>query len=126
MLIVINNALGKKRKNTDIKKVQYDNKAITDNVEICDVLNEYFVNVGYNLNLSFSSCNNDFKKYIKRNIHTAYFKPISSNEIINVVEKLKSNSSAGYDDIDIKVIKKIIHLISKHLSVLNVVNSPLH
>ena len=113
---VINNALGKKRKNTDIKKVQYDNKAITDNVEICDVLNEYFVNVGYNLNLSFSSCNNDFKKYIKRNIHTAYFKPISSNEIINVVEKLKSNSSAGYDGIDIKVIKKIIHLISEHLS----------
>ena len=58
---VINYALGKQRKNTNIKTIQYDNKTITDDVEICATLNNYFVNIGYNLNLSFSSCNTNFK-----------------------------------------------------------------
>ena len=46
----------------------------------------------------------------------SFFKPISSNEIIKVVKDLKSNTSPGYDDIDMKVVKKIIIHICQPLS----------
>ena len=49
-------------------------------------------------------------------IRLLFFKPITSSEIIDIVGNLKLNSSAGFDGIEIKVIKKIIHIISKHLS----------
>ena len=61
-------------------------------------------------------CNNDFKNYVIQNDQTAFFKPITSKEIIDIVDKLKPNSSTGYDEIDIKVVKPIIHKISEHLS----------
>ena len=77
----------------------------------------FFLKLRYiRLNLSFSLCNNDFKNYVIKNDQTALFKPITSKEIIDIVDKLKPNSSTGYDEIDIKVIKRIIHKISEHLS----------
>ena len=70
---VINDALGKQRKNIDIKTIQCDDRILISEKEICDALNEYFITVGCNLSLSFSSCNsNDFKIYIIENDQTAF------------------------------------------------------
>ena len=71
------------------------------------MFNYYFVNVGYNLNSKFSARNNNHVgKYIIKNIKSAFLKPISSDEIVKIVKNLKSNTSPGYDDIDMKVVKK--------------------
>ena len=81
------------------------------------MFNDYFVNVGHNLNSKFIARNNNHVgKYIIKNIKSAFFKPISSDEIVKVVKDLKSNTSPGYDDIDIKVVKKIIIHICQPLS----------
>ena len=77
-----------------------------------------FVNVGYNLNKTFiSRKNNHVGKYIVKNIKSVFFTPISPNEIVEVVKGFKSNTSSGYDDIDIKVVKKTIDNICYPLSV---------
>ena len=104
---VINTALGKDNKKTNINKIVVENKCVTDEKAIPNLFNDYFVNVGHNLNSKFIARNNNHVgKYIIKNIKSAFFKPISSDEIVKVVKDLKSNTSPGYDDIDIKVVKK--------------------
>ena len=114
---VINTALGKDNKKTNINKIVVENKCVTDEKAIPNLFNDYFVNVGHNLNSKFIARNNNHVgKYIIKNIKSAFFKPISSDEIVKVVKDLKSNTSPGYDDIDIKVVKKIIIHICQPLS----------
>ena len=119
---IINTALGKSIKKTNINKIVVDNKLVTDEKTIPNLFNDYFVNVGYNLNSKFIARNNNHVgKYITKNIKSAFFKPISSNEIVKVVKDLKSNTSPGYDDIDMKVVKKvIIHICQPLSAILNI------
>ena len=57
---------------------------------IPNLFNDYFVNVGHNLNSKFIARNNNHVgKYIIKNIKSAFFKPISSDEIVKVVKDLK-------------------------------------
>ena len=50
-------------------------------------------------------------KYLKKNIKTAFFKPITTNEIIEIIDASKNNSSNGYDEIDISVVKRVSHIL---------------
>ena len=78
---------------------------------IPNLFNDY-VNVGYNLNSKFIARNNNHVgKYIIKNIKSAFFNPISPDEIVKIVKNLKSNTSPGYDDIDMKIVKKkFVHI----------------
>ena len=68
----------------------------------------FFINIGYNLQSTFpNTTNDDFSKYLDFNEKSAFFKPMTSNEIIDIVNGLKSNTSPGYDGIDVKVVKKL-------------------
>ena len=83
------------------------------------MFNDYFVNVGHNLNSKFiTHTNNHVGNYIVNNIKSAFFTPISPDEIVEIVKDFKSNTSSGYDDIDMKVVKKIIINICQPLSVI--------
>ena len=114
---VINTALGKEKKKTVIKKVMDGNTCVTEEKKISDLFNDYFVNVGYNLNTKFvTRKNNHVGKYIVKNIKTAFFAAIYPEEISKSVKNFKSNTSSGYDDIDIKIVKKVINYICKPLS----------
>ena len=62
-------------------------------------------------------------KYLKKNIKTAFFKPITPKEIIDIVDDFKSNTSSGYDEVDIFVVKKVIHVLCHPLC--NIFNSSL-
>ena len=115
---VINSALGKKsNKKTNIKSIKCNNKIVTDKNEICNSLNSFFANVGHDINATFEDCNDsDFLQYVENVEETAFFKPITSKEIIDIVNTFTNNTSAGYDDIDIRIVKRAIHLICKPLS----------
>ena len=114
---VINTALGKDNKKTNINKIVVENKHVTDEKAIPILFNDHFVDIGYNLNSKFIARNNNHVgKYIIKNIKSAFFLRISSDEIVKVVKDLKSNASPGYDDIDIKAVKKIIIHICQPLS----------
>ena len=80
-----------------------------------DVFNDYFANIGFNLNSNFNQCNNDnISMFPAYNVRTAFFKPISPTEILEIVNYFKNNTSAGFDGVDVKVIKKIIQLYVNH------------
>ena len=60
-------------------------------------------------------------RYLKRNYKSAFFTQITPNEIIEIVRNLKNRSSSGFDEIDVKIVKKVIHIICIPLS--NIFNS---
>ena len=113
---VINHALGKQFRKSNITSIQFNGDRFNENMEICNLFNNHFINIGIDLNRSVPSYPNEsYCKYISVNYQTAYFKPITNHEIITVVDNLKSTTSAGYDGIDVKILKRVIHIISSHL-----------
>ena len=113
---IINKALGKQNKKADLKQVQCNDTVINDTHEICQAFNNYFVNIGETLPSTFQQTDRtDFYDFISYNERTAYFKPITSAEIIDIVKCFKNNTSLGYDDVNIKVVKRVIYAISSHL-----------
>ena len=45
-----------------------------------------------------------------------YLNPVTEDEIIKIVSKLKNKHSTGYDDLSMNTVKKSIDLVSKPLT----------
>lgn len=91
------------RKSTDSFIVK-GNK-ISDEGEIADAFNKFYINVGLTLAKKIPSNRRDPTSYIKQvNKSSIFLEPTDKTEISNIV-KLLNDSSAGYDDITAKIIK---------------------
>lgn len=88
------------------------NEIIINKFEIVNNFNHYFLNIAEKMatKISASACNNR----IPYNTKTFFFEPITSQDIINAVDSLKSNSSAGADGVPSLVDKIIYELIIFH------------
>ena len=113
---LINKAIGNsfKTRDTNIKYIQVNNERVTDDLCIAQEFNNYFVNIGASLRNNVQNTlvgNNNHMQYLENNNVTAFFKPITTKEIIDIVCDLKSKSSTGYDEIDIVIVKRVVHII---------------
>ena len=111
-------------KKNDKKKLNFDairveNDTFTNAVDITNAFNNFFVNIGEKLLEQQESANHEsFHLYLKSpNTHTAFFKPITVSEILNIVNDMKNETSAGIDSVNIKVVKCVISLISNPLCI---------
>ena len=48
---------------------------------------------------------------MKRNDLSAFFKPCTQKEIVNIVLSLKNGKSPGFDEIDAVPVKRVIHIL---------------
>ena len=111
----INNLLGKnKGKFVNIDSVKLDDKTITDKDKIANAFNDFFVNIGYNLSVQQTITSDiKFDSFLNDTVIPSIFlQPITSREIIEIVSKMKNDTSPGFDSISIKVVKRIIPIIS--------------
>ena len=121
--------IGKKStvRNPTIDHLTVDNQRVTSDDNIALEFNNYFVNIGkslrYNSQRHFPGRGKKHMKYLKKNIKTAFFKPITPKEIIDIVDDFKSNTSSSYDEVDISVVKQVIHMLCHPLC--NIFNSSL-
>ena len=102
-----------------IYSLEHEIKIITNKKDIANSFNEFFVDIGTKLQDSNAGleANNSFQDYLKTpNNSTIFLKPIINNEIITV-DNMKNNTSSGIDDIDIKVVKYVIPVICKPVSI---------
>ena len=92
-----------------------NNRSVTLGNDMANEFNDFFVNIGPSLTQNihdpqFCSKNNNVQ-YLTRNPKSAFFTPISAKEIIDIVCNLKNRSSTGFDEIDVSITKRVIHLI---------------
>ena len=110
---IIKDLIGTKTKDTSNTFIN-EGKEITDPEQISNIFNSYFVNIGPNLASKIDDTQDDFKKYLGQPFHESLvLRPTSNQEILNIVQSLKSSASTGYDGISVNLLKKIIHFIAE-------------
>ena len=87
-----------------MKNLFINNKITSDGKEIANRYNNYFVNIGRSLAQQITNTINPLS-FINTNNNNIYIPDILKNEIITVVYSLK-NSSPGYDEIPVSMLKQ--------------------
>ena len=85
---------------------------IRGNQNIANKFNEYFVNVGPSLAAKIPNCGRPFDSYMAdRAENTMFLSPTSEQEIISLVNNMKSKSSTDCNDINMFLVKMIVNAI---------------
>lgn len=118
---IINEIIGKSNKNKvcNINKIiKKDGLIIESKKEICNELNEFYINFGNDLEQEhvnhdtlFVNDNQIINEYL-------FFKPISNEEIINHINKIKNNTSFYENELSNYILKNIYNSISLPLSII--------
>ena len=99
-------SLFKTKNNINIPKLSINNVDITNPKQICNSFNGYFCSVGSNLAAKITTSQNEFKKYLSKQIPSSMVCDIvTQSEIINIVHAFKDSKSPGPDNIGPKLLK---------------------
>lgn len=118
----INQCIGKTQlvQKTVIEK---SNQTITDETEVCNSLNNFFVNVGENIVPSANFLNKNLNKFktLSRVENSFYLNPTSCEEVFNEIRILNKNKSAGTDGISTAIIQSLNSKLTPYLT--NLINN---
>ena len=111
---VLNDALGRKSKSTDVKQLideDSSSEIISGNKNIAQKFNNYFANIGSTYGDHFSD-SSAFENYMSSaNVGEPFkFSTVSLESLEAVVGSLK-NSSPGHDEIPSSILKEFFHLL---------------
>jgi len=123
---LIKDILSNKTNNSDpVKVLKVNDCTVTNQKNIADQFNEFFVNVGPNLAKKIPLVSGNFLDYVqhKRAPESFYIEPTDTVEITSIVNGLKINSSPGYDEVSPKTVKLVIQWIVQPLA--NICNQSL-
>lgn len=101
----------------------YSGNLITNNVEICNIFNKYFSNVGPTIENNFKSSGLNFKSFEylnnKCNISDSiYINPMNNIEIENLLKSIKDNTSFYESGLSNYILLQVAQSISYPLSYL--------
>ena len=107
-----------KRKKTNYPDTIIENgNEISDPIEISNMFNEYFTNIGPKLASTLDNNTGHFTQFLsENNENSLFFTPTNNSEILKIVQSLKSSKSCGHDDISMHLLKKIIFYIVSPLT----------
>ena len=109
-------------KSSNLKKPDFDyftiqGQKITDKKLIANSFNDYFTNLGIELEKLIKPVNNSPTDYMKNPaVNSLYLYPTDTGEIINIVNNIKISNSLGLDGIAIKILKVSITPVAPILS----------
>ena len=114
---IIKNIISKNKSNIITDTFLVNGKKTVDKNIIVNKFNEYFVNVGPSLANKIQSSNVHYQQFLCGNYPNSFALFFTTpEEVIKVTNELANKTSAGYDNISISLIKKIIPFIAKPLS----------
>ena len=115
---VLNEIMNRKtQKNRLPSTFKIDNREILNPKEIANRFCEYFTNIGPNLAKNIPASANSHQSYLKGNfVDSLFFDSASQQEVIDLVNDLRSGTAAGYDTISVSIIKESIGIISEPLT----------
>ena len=111
---IINDVLGKNiHQSQDL--ISFQDKTTSDKHEIPHLFNDYFCSIASTLHRAIQPSPTPFTAYLPEPTNFSFFiSPTSAQEIEHVIKSLKT-TAPGYDMIDIRIVKRCSHIISKFL-----------
>ena len=122
----INKLITKKSKKDEFPKYFIDkDKIITNEKDIAECLNSFFINVGPNLSKTIPApANKSYLDYLKTKVALSFeFKSIEPQQLLKVIHGLKSKTSHGHDHISSLLLKEIS--IETHMVITLIINQSL-
>jgi hypothetical protein len=102
----IKEIINKKVNSPKVDFFVHNNRNIYDKNKIASLFNNFFINIGKSLSDNIPSSNRSAMSYLTSHHNASLFlNPINRNELIKVINDLKTNSSCGPDDVSPKVVK---------------------
>ena len=111
---LINNSL---KNNAKIEKleIKINNNITSDNSVISNEFNSYFVNLPKSLRYSLNHPKSINQPSFTALNESIYLNPVTTTDIIKIINMLKQSNSVGPDNISIKIIKKCAHQLTEPL-----------
>jgi hypothetical protein len=99
---------------------KYNGKTIHEKLNIANMFNDFFVNVGPKLAHEIPQIPTlNHSNYLTSTItHTIKFDILQESDILKIIDKLKPKTSSGYDNISTHFLKQIKHAIVKPLTII--------
>ena len=111
---LVNSILGKKKAVTP-KMIIHNDEIIDEPAVIANVFNNYFSTVGSNVLKSIPDSCNNFSDFLRGDFsHSIYIKPVTQGEVIEIVKKMSTSQSFGYDGVNAVLLKSVIKYIVYH------------
>lgn len=89
----------------DIINIQYDNIIYSQPNDICNVFNDYFINLTNRDPLTLNNKAHNYNNCIAFNSTTIFLTPVSDHETYNIIMSLKNSKSGGIDGLVTKILK---------------------
>ena len=124
---IVNELIGKKKSRTLPTHITNNQDKICDNQNMAEAFNNFFANIGKNVNQKVGASKHDFRCFLSKDSpeNSFYMHPTNDNEIKKIVGNLKCSFSAGVDGLSSSFLKQIIPHISipfSHICNLSIVN----
>jgi hypothetical protein len=118
---VMKSIINKKQMTKRPEYFLHNNQRLTNKSEIACRFNDYFVNIGSSLSRKIPDCNRSAMSFLTETCDKVLFlNPVSRNELIVTIKRLKINSASGWDDIPAKVLQvNHLHLLDPLLHIIN-------
>ncbi|XP_065671749.1 uncharacterized protein LOC136089625 [Hydra vulgaris] len=95
----------------------HNNKTITNPFDICNAFNNYFTNIGKDVQATIPSSMNHFTYYLSNPFQKSFFiKPTDEHEISNIINSLDANKASGPNGLPVKILKLLKTELSRILS----------
>jgi exonuclease III len=112
---IINTEKGITKQKSVLKKISYENRSIINHAEIADLLNTYFISMADQTRINNIKDTQPFmensmqylKSNYKKQFATITWEYVSTWEIEKIIKSLKSSNSAGYDEINTRLLKLV-------------------
>ena len=100
-----------------INKLKIDRKVVVDKQEISNSMNEHFCDIGMKLQSEIPDYGYKYMDYMPQRIaNSFYLEPITADDILIEIKRLKHNKSPGHDLIGSKVIQLCPDIFATNLS----------
>ena len=110
---ILQDLMGSKKKgNKKISEIKHNGDIIQDKGAMSEIFNDYFVNIDCNLRGKVQSPNNEHRTYLRKNERNAFFVPVTTKKIIDIVCDLKIILALG--------LMVLIYLLSSEFFILYV------
>ena len=108
----INELTSRKSNKTIINEIQYQGLKSSNQAEVAELLNTFFIEIGPRLSRNVSNVDTTFKEFLCGTSKEFVFKEITSAHIYSLLSKLCKSKATGLDSISAKLLRECPDLIA--------------